>query len=144
MRFVEPTFILNWPLERRQPMFETFTETKSFPSTRSSGGSHARACVEVHYQVTMDLSAYHALAEHVASQLARTPGLLWKLWLLEEGGRQAAGLYLFADDQAARAFLDGPTLDGLRQHPAITGVTTRRYGVLADLSLITGGQQAGL
>jgi hypothetical protein len=125
-------------------MSETFTESKRFPSTQSSGGSRARACVEVHYQFTGDLSAYRALAEHAAPQLARTPGLMWKLWLLEADGRQVAGWYLFADDQAARAFLDGPALDGLRQHPAITGVTAHRYGVLADLTHITGGQQAGL
>jgi hypothetical protein len=125
-------------------MSDTFTGSKSHPDTQSSTGDRDRACVEVLYQVTGDRSVYRALAEQAAPQLARTPGLLWKLWLLDEGGHQAAGVYLFVDDHAARAFLDGPALDGLRKHPAISGLTARRYGVLADLSLITGGRQAGL
>jgi hypothetical protein len=125
-------------------MSKTFTEAKPFPSTPPGAGGRARVCIEVNYQITGDLGAYRALAEHTAPQLARTHGLLWKLWLLEEGSREAAGVYLFADDHAARAFLDGPALDDLRQHPAITGVLARRFGVLADLSLVTGGQRAGL
>jgi hypothetical protein len=139
MQPIELPAILSWPLERRQAMSEAFTETKPLPSTGPS-----RSCVEVHYQITGELGAYRALAEHAAPRLVRAPGLLWKLWLLDETSRQAAGWYLFADDGAARAFLEGPALDGLRRHPAITGVTTHRYGVLADLSAITGGHQAGL
>lgn len=101
-------------------------------------------CVQVHYRVGGSREAYLALADTAAPHLAQVPGLRWKLWLLDEPSGEAAGIYLFADGVAARAFVEGSTLDGLRQHPGITGVEVRRLDVLTELSLATFGHRAGL
>jgi len=102
------------------------------------------ACVQVQYRITGDPEDYQRLAAAVAPQLARLPGLCWKLWLLDRSSGDAGGIYLFSDAAAAAAFLAGPALSGLRQHPAITGVSARSLGVLTDLSLTTFGARAGL
>ena len=101
-------------------------------------------CVQVQYRVTGDPRDYQSLAAATAPQLARLPGLCWKLWLLDPLSGDAAGIYLFSDAAAAAAFLAGPALSGLRQHPAIAGVSARSLGVLTDLSLTTFGARAGL
>jgi Putative mono-oxygenase ydhR len=102
------------------------------------------ACVQVQYRITGDPRDYQRLAAATAPQLARLPGLCWKLWLFDPLSGDAAGIYLFSDAAAAAAFLAGPTLSGLRQHPAIAGVSARCLGVLTDLSLTTFGARAGL
>ena len=101
-------------------------------------------CVQVHYRITGDLREYQSHAAAAAQQLARLQGLSWKLWLLDPLSGDAAGIYLFSDAAAAAAFLVGPALSGLRQHPAIADVSARSLGVLTDLSLTTFGARAGL
>ena len=101
-------------------------------------------CVQVQYRVTGDPRDYQSLAAATAPQLARLPGLCWKLWLLDPQSGDAAGIYLFSDAAAAAAFLDGPALSGLRHNPAISDVSVRSLGVVTDLSLTTFGARAGL
>jgi hypothetical protein len=102
------------------------------------------ACVQVQYRFTGDPRDYQSLAAAAAPRLARLPGLCWKLWLLDPPTGDAAGIYLFSDAAAAAAFLAGPTLSGLREHPGIADVSARSLGVLTDLSLTTFGARAGL
>jgi len=102
------------------------------------------ACVLVQYRITGDPRDYQSRAAQIAPQLARLPGLCWKLWLLDPTSGGAAGIYLFSDAAAAAAFLAGPALSSLRQDPAIADVSARSLGVLTDLSLTTFGARAGL
>jgi hypothetical protein len=101
-------------------------------------------CVQVQYRITGELQDYRSGAVAAAPQLARLPGLCWKLWLLDPPSGEAAGIYLFSDAAAAAAFLDGPALSGLRHNPAIADVSVRSLGVVTDLSLTTFGARAGL
>ncbi len=102
------------------------------------------ACVEVHYQVAGSVEAYRTRAAAVAPHLAGFPGLVWKLWLLDEPTGEAAGIYLFTDAGAAQAFVASPVLEGLRQSPGISGVRARVLPVLTDLTRVTLGERAGV
>ena len=102
------------------------------------------ACVEVHYQVAGSLDAYRTRAAAAAPHLAAFPGLVWKLWLLDEPTGEAAGIYLFADAAAAHAFVASPLLDALRQSPGVSGVHARVLPVVADLSRTTHSERAGV
>ena len=118
-----------------------FRNTITSKYTASTG---APACVEVHYQVHGSLDAYRTRAAAAAPRLAGVPGLVWKLWLLDEPTGEAAGIYLFADAAAARAFVESPALDALRQDPGISGVHARVLPVLPDLCRATFGERAGV
>ena len=41
-----------------------------------------------------------------AEEIAKTPGLRWKLWLEDEAGGRSVGIYLFADEASARRYRD--------------------------------------
>jgi hypothetical protein len=110
----------------------------------TSTASSTPACVEVHYQVAGSLDAYRTRAAAAAPHLAGFPGLVWKLWLLDEPTGEAAGIYLFADAAAAHAFVASPMLDALRQSPGISGVRARVLPVVPDLSRATFGERAGV
>ena len=113
-------------------------------ATTSTASTSTPACVEVHYQVAGSLDAYRTRAAAAAPHLAGSPGLVWKLWLLDEPTGEAAGIYLFADSAAARAFVAGPMLDALRQNPGISDVRARVLPVVVDLSRATLGERAGV
>ncbi|WP_042348319.1 monooxygenase [Bacillus massiliigorillae] len=45
--------------------------------------------------------AYAELADH----LAKTPGLIWKIWTENAETKEAGGIYLFTDQESAKAYL---------------------------------------
>jgi hypothetical protein len=98
---------------------------------------------KVNLQIQFDLrctpAEYRGLAEHVASAIAAVPGLLWKVWIVDEERARGGGVYLFADRAAATAYLDGPIIAQLRGNPAVAGIEVRLFDVLEGPSAITRG-----
>jgi len=113
-------------------------------ATMYTASTSTPACVEVRYHVGGSLDAYRSRSAAAAPHLAGFPGLVWKLWLLDEPTGEAAGIYLFADAAAAQAFVASPVLDALRQSPGISGVRACVLPVVPDLSRATFGERAGL
>jgi Putative mono-oxygenase ydhR len=73
-------------------------------------------------------------AEHIAG----APGLQWKVWIYDDAQRRAGGIYLFDNDEHARAFGDGlPSTLG--RMPGVSDIDARYYDVDERLSAITRG-----
>jgi len=98
---------------------------------------------KVNVQIQFDLrctpAEFRAHADHVAGAFAALPGLLSKVWIIDEERGRAGGVYLFADRLAATAYLEGPIVKGLRENPALAGVEVRLFDVIEGPSVITRG-----
>jgi hypothetical protein len=98
---------------------------------------------KVNVQIQLELlctpAEFREHAAQVSSTIAAVPGLLWKVWILDEEHRRGGGVYLFADRAAATAYLAGPIVAGLRKNPAIASVEIRVFDVLEGPSVITRG-----
>jgi hypothetical protein len=98
---------------------------------------------KVNLQIQFDLrctpAEFRAHADQVAAAFAAVPGLLSKLWILDEERGRGGGVYLFADRGAATTYLEGPIVSGLRANPAIAGMDVRLFDVLEGPSVITRG-----
>jgi hypothetical protein len=98
---------------------------------------HTHLQIEFEFTCTMD--EYRKLAEHRAPTLAGVPGLVSKLWLVDEERRHAGGAYLFSDRAAANAYLEGPIVAGLRANPVFRQLSVRSFDVLLAPSTVTRG-----
>jgi hypothetical protein len=98
---------------------------------------------KVNLQIQFDLQCtpaeYRGLADHVAGAIAAVPGLLWKVWIVDEERRRGGGVYLFEDRAAATAYLEGPIVSRLRANPALTNVEVRLFEVIDAPSVVTRG-----
>jgi hypothetical protein len=103
-----------------------------------------RTTLQVHFTLKMPAGDYRALCAAAAPAIARTPGLHWKLFTLDERASTAAGLYLFADRASAEAYVASPIIAGLRSHPGIAELSIRMMGVDEELSRITAPDRSGL
>jgi len=74
-----------------------------------------------------------------AKPIADTPGLRWKIWLMNEQRREAGGVYLFDDNAVAQAFLDGPVVAGLRNDPTLSNLSVKQFDVMEEHTTITRG-----
>ena len=76
-----------------------------------------------------------------ARAIAAVPGLIWKVWILDEGASELGGVYLFASRAEAQAYVDGPILEHLRRDPRVVRVEHRLWDTHA-LSAITRAPEA--
>ncbi len=73
----------------------------------------------------------------LAESIANEPGLLWKIWTENEACQEAGGVYLFADDASAQAYLDKhePRLVSA----GVTRLNVKKFQINTPLTHITKG-----
>src|SRR5436190_24203305 len=72
-----------------------------------------------------------------AQPIADTPGLLWKVWLMNETENEAGGIYLFENDAAAQTYISGPIVASLKASPAVSNISAKLFDVMAYHSAVT-------
>ena len=75
----------------------------------------------------------------VAQPIADVPGLLWKVWLMNEVEHEAGGIYLFESEAAAQAYLAGPIVAALKASPVLSNISAKLFDVLESHTAITRG-----
>lgn len=83
--------------------------------------------------ISLELTAitdeeYRELSLELAPAIAAVPGLLTKLWLTDaENGY--GGVYVFANADAAHAFLGSELAGKIAAHPNVAGMDVRHFDV---------------
>ena len=95
--------------------------------------------LQINFKFTMSRAEYDQLAVHGAEPIAATPGLIWKVWLMNEADREAGGIYLFVDEASLQAFLNSPIVADIGSHPGLTDLNVKGFGVMADVTMVTRG-----
>ena len=72
-----------------------------------------------------------------AQPIADTPGLLWKVWLMNEAKSEAGGIYLFENESSVRSYMDGPVVAALKASPAVSDISAKVFDVMAYHSAVT-------
>jgi hypothetical protein len=75
----------------------------------------------------------------IAAQIAQVPGLRWKIWLMNQAESRGGGIYLFDDEESARAYLDGPIVALMKSHPIFADLSFRMFSVLEEPTAVTRG-----
>ena len=93
--------------------------------------------VLTHFKLAVPHGDYKRQCDQVAEQIASVPGLVWKAWVFNEARNEAGGIYLFESANAVEAFLAGPIVTHLENHPALTDVRIKTFDVLDSPSKVT-------
>ena len=92
-------------------------------------------------QVNMNFSIPRADLETAwlgaAQPISDTPGLLWKVWLINEEKKEAGGIYLFENEDALLAYVGGPIVAALKASPAVSNISAKTFDIFAEHSAIT-------
>ena len=74
-----------------------------------------------------------------AQPIADTPGLRWKVWLMNEAESESGGIYLFDDTASLKAYVAGPIVAGIKSNPVLSQVSIKAFGVAEELTHVTRG-----
>jgi hypothetical protein len=76
-------------------------------------------------------------SREAATIIASVEGLIWKIWVMQEEEFEMGGLYLFANREAAEAYLNHPLVQTVRSNPAVVSTQSELWDVESSLSAIT-------
>jgi hypothetical protein len=93
--------------------------------------------LQVNFKVSMPRVDLESAWLGAAQPIADTPGLQWKVWLINEAEKEAGGIYLFESEAAVQAYMAGPMVAALKASPVISNISTKVFGVMAEHSAIT-------
>jgi hypothetical protein len=74
-----------------------------------------------------------------APHLSETPGLRWKIWLINSTDDEVGGIYLFDDEAAVQAFLNGPMVVNMKSDPTFSVVSIKTFDIMQEHTAITRG-----
>jgi rhodanese-related sulfurtransferase len=94
--------------------------------------------VQVNFNFSGLRAEYEAMTLPMAGPLAETPGLRWKVWLMDEAQQEAGGIYHFGDRDAAHGFAQA-LLAMLQANPTFSNLSIKSFDVMEPHSVITRG-----
>lgn len=74
---------------------------------------------------------------NAAQTIADAPGLVWKVWLMNEAENEAGGIYLFENRAAAESYIGGPVVASLKSSPVVSNISAKLFDVLEEHSAVT-------
>jgi hypothetical protein len=74
-----------------------------------------------------------------AIPISAVPGLVWKIFALDEERGEAAGLYLFEDSAALVAYLTGPIMEAMKSKAAFGDIEVKTFDVAEEATRVTRG-----
>jgi hypothetical protein len=111
-----------------------------FAAPAAAQPTAAPRLLEISFAYTIPTPDFRARMDAAAPLLATVPGLVWKVWAIDEAARRASGVYLFRDEAAAERYLAEVFGPHMGSNPALSGIAIRRYGVMEQATRITGGR----
>lgn len=92
--------------------------------------------LQINYKLNGPRAEYEKENLPYAQPIADIPGLRWKVWIINETQSEAGGIYLFDNDVAMQAFVDGPVIAEMKGDPTLS---IKAFDVIAKLTAITRG-----
>ena len=95
--------------------------------------------VQLNFRYNVTAPEYVQAVSPLATEIADVDGCRWKIWIIDEESSEAGGIYLFDDESSADAYLGGPIVAGVVNHPALSDFSVKQFDVMEEVTAITHG-----
>ena len=99
----------------------------------------AKTLLQINYSFDASRAEHTALVTPMADYIASVPGLVWKVWLMNEAEHEAGGIYLFESSEEAQAFVSSAPVASFAAHPSLSAFSVKMFEAVESLSKITRG-----
>ena len=93
--------------------------------------------LHLRFKLRVPPDVFLAQSREAATVIASVEGLVWKIWILQQEELEMGGMYLFANRQAAEAYLNHPVIQAVSSNPAVVSGESQLWDVESSLSAIT-------
>ena len=95
--------------------------------------------LQLNFNFSVTKEEYEQAVSPLADKFANVPGLIWKIWILNEEKSEAGGIYLFENQASLDEFLAGQLAKTVTGHPALSNFSVKQFGIMKDITEVTRG-----
>ena len=95
--------------------------------------------LQINFKLNVSAAEYRKICESVVQTIADVPGLVWKVWLLNEQDAEAGGIYLFQDKQSLDAYLSSPIVTQIKSLPQLHEISAKWFEAMPGVTAVTRG-----
>ncbi len=99
----------------------------------------SKRILQINFKFTLSRQELDAMVADRAEAIAAVAGLQWKIWLVNDEEHESGGLYLFTDEENLDNYINGPLINGLKNSPAISDISIKKFASLETVTAITRG-----
>jgi Putative mono-oxygenase ydhR len=103
----------------------------------SENNASTYSALHLRFKLRVKPDVLLARSREAASIIASVEGLIWKIWAFRQEEFEMGGLYLFANREAALAYLKHPVVQAVRSNPAVVSSESQLWDVESSLSALT-------
>lgn len=93
--------------------------------------------LQINFKFNVSREQFEEDCSSLAQDFANVPGLLWKVWLMNDKENEAGGIYLFADEASVEEYKGSPLVAAVLSHPALSDFNIKQFEVLDTVSRVT-------
>ena len=93
--------------------------------------------LQINFKFNVPREQFEENCSSLAQDFANVPGLLWKVWLMNDKENEAGGIYLFADEASVKEYKGSPLVAAVLSHPALSDFNIKQFEVLDTVSRVT-------
>ena len=95
--------------------------------------------LQLNFNFSVSKEEYEGAVSPLADKFANVPGLIWKIWILNEEKSEAGGIYLVENQAALDDYLAGSLAKIVTTHPALSNFSIKQFGIMKNITKITRG-----
>ena len=93
--------------------------------------------LQINFKLNVPTAKYRKICESVARAIADVPGLVWKVWLLNEQDGEAGDICLFQDEKSLAAYLSDLIVRQISGLPQLREISAKRFETMPELTAVT-------
>jgi Putative mono-oxygenase ydhR len=95
------------------------------------------AVLHLRFKLRVPPDVFLVHSREAATIIASVEGLIWKIWIFREEESEMGGMYLFANREAAEAYLKHPVVMAVCSNPTVVSHQSQVWDVEGSLSALT-------
>jgi hypothetical protein len=95
--------------------------------------------LQINFKFHVSRAEYETAVAPLAKPVAAVPGLLWKVWLMNESEQEAGGIHLFENSETLDAYLNSEIVAGIVSNPALSDFSVKQFDITRELTEVTRG-----
>lgn len=99
----------------------------------------AERVLQINFKFDVIRSDYEELASSLAQAFSEVPGLVWKIWIMNEAESEAGGIYCFDSGESLQLFLASQLAASVQTHPAVSEFSAKTFEVMEAVTATTRG-----
>jgi hypothetical protein len=95
--------------------------------------------LQVNFKFNVSSNDFTNAVTPLADSFAKVPGLIWKIWILNEEKSEAGGIMLFGNQSSLDEYLNSSLAETVTGHPALSDFSVKQFGIMKDCTEVTRG-----